>query len=585
MATRDVRARVALDGEKEFKAALSDISKGNQVLNSEMKKLQAQFKGNTESTEYLTAKGDLLQRQLNGQREKTELLRKQLLETAQAEGEASKKTMDLQIQLNNAETAEINLENAIEENEKALQGENKEMVSLGDVADQLAGKLGVKIPEGAKKALDGMKGLSAGSVAALGAIAAAVAAATKAVKALYETTVQAAADVDELISESMVTGLSTKTLQELQYAENLIDVSVGTITGSMTKLTKAMGSARDGNASAIQSFADLGVSIEDANGNLRSAEDVFMDVIDALGQIENPTERDAAAMDILGKSAQELNPLILQGTDALREYMAEAESVGYVLGEEDVAALGALDDAVQRNELMWDSLKKQLAAQFAPAAKDALEAFTNLTKTAGEALVNSRLIENLGSIITAISGVIKFGTQLANAMPGWMNPLKQVSNAFKGLAIVVATVVDAMKVLIGLTPAFWGSGMLKEGLGLGSTPSNLQSVLYGGSGGGVSYNNLDSSLGYDAATGRYYNLSTGNYVNAAGTDYWRGGLTWVGENGPELVSLPQGSQIMSASESRGAVGGQYITINVQGIEQLDEVVNWYSSMRVRERMR
>lgn len=585
MATRDVRARVALDGEKEFKAALSDISKGNQVLNSEMKKLQAQFKGNTESTEYLTAKGDLLQRQLNGQREKTELLRKQLLETAQAEGEASQKTMDLQIQLNNAETAETNLENAIEENEKALQGENKEMVSLGDVADQLAGKLGVKLPEGAKKALDGMKGMSVGSVAALGAITAAVAAATKAVKALYETTVQTAADVDELITESMVTGLSTKTLQELQYAENLIDVSVGTITGSMTKLTKAMGDARDGNATAIQSFADLGVSIEDANGNLRSAEDVFMDVIDALGQIENPTERDAAAMDILGKSAQELNPLILQGTDALREFMAEAESVGYVLGEEDVAALAALDDAVQRNELMWDSLKKQLAAQFAPAEKDALEAFTNLTKTAGEALVNSRLIENLGSIITAISGVINFGTQLANAMPGWMNPLKQVSNAFKGLAIVVATVVDAMKVLIGLTPAFWGSGMLKEGLGLGSSPSTLQSVLYGGSGGGVSYNNLDSSLGYDAASGRYYNLATGNYVNAPGTDSWRGGMTWVGENGPELVSLPQGSRILSASESAGAGGAQYITINVQGIEQLDEVVRWYDSRRVRERMR
>ena len=175
MATRDVRARIALDGEKEYKAALSDISKGNQVLNSEMKKLQAQFKNNTESTEYLTAKGDLLQRQLSGQREKVELLRKQLLETAQAEGEASKKTMDLQIQLNNAETAEINLENAIEENNKALQGENKQMVSLGDVADQLAGKLGITLPDGAKKALNGMKGMSAGSVAALGAITAAVA--------------------------------------------------------------------------------------------------------------------------------------------------------------------------------------------------------------------------------------------------------------------------------------------------------------------------------------------------------------------------------------------------------------------------
>jgi hypothetical protein len=73
-------------------------------------------------------------------------------------------------------------------------------------------------------------------------------------------------------------------------------------------------------------------------------------------------------------------------------------------------------------------------------------------------------------------------------------------------------------------------------------------------------------------------------INAAGTDNWRGGLTWVGESGPELVSLPRGSQIYSNQESRGMGGGQYITINVQGIQQLDEVVRWYESRRVVGRM-
>ena len=576
MSTRDVRARVALDGEKEFKAALSDISKGNQVLNSEMKKLQAQFKGNTESTEYLTAKGDLLQRQLNGQREKTELLRKQLLETAQAEGEASQKTMDLQIQLNNAETAETNLENAIEENEKALQGENKEMVSLGDVADQLAGKLGVKLPEGAKKALDGMKGMSVGSVAALGAITAAVAAAVKAVKALYETTVDVAADMDEVITQSVVHGLSTATVQEFQYMEELIDVPASTMMSSLSKLTKSMASARNESSDTAQAFAELGVSIYDSQGNLRDAEDVWYEAIDALGGIENETERNILATQLFGKSAEELNPIIAAGTDTIREHAAAAHEMGFVLGEEDVQALAALDDAVQKNELQWEALKKQLSAQFAPSAKEALESFTNLTKTAGEMLVNSHLIENLGSIITAVSGLIDLGADLVWALPGWMNPLQQVSNAFRGLAIVVATVVDAMKVLIGLTPAFWGSGMLREGLGLGASSGN--------------YSNLQKVMGYDRSNVEgWVQASDGTWVangwNASGNDNWRGGLTWVGEAGPELVSLPRGSQILSAQESAGAMGAQYITINVQGIEQLDEVVRWYSSMRVRERMR
>ena len=79
-------------------------------------------------------------------------------------------------------------------------------------------------------------------------------------------------------------------------------------------------------------FADLGVSITDTStGQLRDAEEVFYDIIDALGGMENQTERDAAAMGVLGKSAQELNPLILQGSGALQELAKEAEAAGYVL--------------------------------------------------------------------------------------------------------------------------------------------------------------------------------------------------------------------------------------------------------------
>ena len=582
-AQRKVGAAIYLDGAQEFKNALADISKGNQVLNSEMKKLQAQFKGNTESTEFLTAKGELLQRQLYGQQEKVELLRKRLIEVARAKGEDAQETMNLKIQLNNAEAAEYNLQHSIEENTQALQNNGKQMVNLGDLADQLAGKLGVNIPDGAKKALNGMVNMSARSVVALGAVTAAVAAAVKGISALHEMTVAAAADMDELVTQSMITGFTTQELQAMQYAAEFIDVPVETVTGAMTKLTKAMADARDGTGTAAEAFADLGVSITDSNGNLLSSQEVFMSVVDALGQIDNQTERDAAAMELLGKSAQELNPLIIQGTDAWRGYLAEAEDVGYVLGTEDVEALAALDDAVQRNQLQWEALKKELAAQFAPASTSALEAFTKLTKTAGEALVNSHLIENLGSIIQALAGMMELGTDLASALPSWVNPLNKVSAAFKGLALVLAMVTDGIKIFLGMWPAFWGTGMLKEGLGI-SGYNNIQKALgYAGTGEAISYDN--PGWGYDPS-GRAYDLATGNYIyNAPGTDYWRGGMTWVGENGPELVSLPRGSSIMSASESAGAMGAQYITINVQGIEQLDEVVRWYEARRVTERMR
>ena len=412
MATRTVKARVELDGEKQYKQALAELNQGNKVLASEMKKLQAEYKGNAESTEFLTKKGDLLQRQLQQQKDKVEKLKEALHASAEKYGESSKQTQDWIIKLNNAEAAQFDLEHAIEENNQALQGQDQEMVGLGDTVDSLASKLGINLPQGAKDALNGMEGLSAGSVAALGAIAAAVAVAIKAIKELHEMTLEAASDVDDLVTQSMVTGLSTKTLQEMQYASEFVDVSVDTMTGSMTKLTRAMASARDGNEATAKAFADLGVSVTDSNGNLRSAEDVFYDVIDALGQIDNQTERDAMAMEILGKSAQDLNPLILAGSDAMKQYAEEAAAVNYVLSDEQVAALAAVDDAHQKYMLTVEAAKNQLAADFAPASQAAMEAFAHAVQIAGKTLTESHIIENLAHVIQGIMGILDSGMSL-----------------------------------------------------------------------------------------------------------------------------------------------------------------------------
>lgn len=56
---------------------------------------------------------------------------------------------------------------------------------------------------------------------------------------------------------------------------------------------------------------------------------------------------------------------------------------------------------------------------------------------------------------------------------------------------------------------------------------------------------------------------------AGGTDYAPGGIALVGERGPELVNLPRGSQVLTNSETRAAMGGKNITINVQSNAPLD----------------
>jgi TP901 family phage tail tape measure protein len=61
--------------------------------------------------------------------------------------------------------------------------------------------------------------------------------------------------------------------------------------------------------------------------------------------------------------------------------------------------------------------------------------------------------------------------------------------------------------------------------------------------------------------------------NAVGTSNWRGGLTWVGETGAELVNLPRGSRIYNNSDSMellGAGGGNInVTINATVADGID----------------
>jgi hypothetical protein len=51
---------------------------------------------------------------------------------------------------------------------------------------------------------------------------------------------------------------------------------------------------------------------------------------------------------------------------------------------------------------------------------------------------------------------------------------------------------------------------------------------------------------------------------AGGTSHWKGGLTWVGERGPELVNLPRGSRVYTASESKRMAQGRTASVGVGG---------------------
>ncbi|MEG2014061.1 MAG: phage tail protein, partial [Anaerovoracaceae bacterium] len=99
--------KIGVEGEKDFKKALSDINQQFKVLGSEMKLATSQFDKNESGVQSLTAKNEVLTKQIDTQKSKIETLRSALQNASDSFGENDKRTQQWVIALNNAE-AELN---------------------------------------------------------------------------------------------------------------------------------------------------------------------------------------------------------------------------------------------------------------------------------------------------------------------------------------------------------------------------------------------------------------------------------------------------------------------------------------------
>lgn len=593
----NINTRFTLSGEKEYKQAISEIGSGMNVLNSEMRKVQSAYAQNADSVEALSAKNDVLERKISTQTEKIEYLRAALQQSAEKYGEADKRTMQWQASLNNAEADLNNLNNQFDENKKKIEESGKEMGNLGDVVNGLTSKLGIQLPNSMKSSMNAMGSLDASSLALAGGFAAVAAAIVKVEKAMISMTKESASFADNIITLSMQTGQTTDQLQEFSYATELIDVSVDTLQGSLRKLTNNMQDTMNGTGNAKDSFDALGISVTNADGSMRSANDVFYETIDALGQVKNETERDAMAMDIFGRSAQDLNPLIIQGSKTLRAYADEAHNMGYVLDDEALSALGAVDDAYQRLQKTQEGVKNQLAAEFAPYLEEFYGDATQGVKDLGKAIKDSGIVDAFGMLLETVGDILNPMSDLSN------NRVPALTKALQPLAKVMALMADAAELLKGVINFGTGHisegwGQMKHALGFGysrGNGNNYQNLL-------DSYNEQqwgqsasDLSKAYEEAVARGDSSTLGitedewrrRYLggNAAGTDNWAGGWTRVNENGLERIYLPSGSRIQTASETRYTSGDTYnTTVYVDHVEDLDTILRIAKNARITARM-
>lgn len=460
--------KIGLEGEKEFKKALSDINSSFKVLGSEMKLVESQFGKNDTSVQALTARNAVLNKEIEAQKQKIETLRSALENAASSFGENDKRAQAWQIQLNNAEAALNNMEHEVSDNEKAIDAMSDEM---GD-AETAADKLGDEVEETGKQSDEaGGKFEKFGSVMksvgkALAVTMAAIGtAAVAAGKQLWDMANEVAEAGDAIDKTSQKIGISAESYQEWDYVFQRCGADVNNLQTGMKKLSGVITDAAGGSDSAAQKLSAVGLSIEDLNG--KSQDEQLSIVIAALQDMESGAARTAAANDLLGKSATDMAAVLNMTAEETEALKQEAQDYGMVMSNEAVAASAAFEDSLTKMQGTMGGLKNRMVGELLPGITMIMDGLSDLVagnEQAGEEITNgvTAVIETVTEMIPqAVELISLIAAAILESAPSIIRALAEgIINAIPTLLPVVLQVItELVTALMELLPQIVNAGM------------------------------------------------------------------------------------------------------------------------------
>ena len=533
----------------QFSGGITEINRKMGLLDAEFKLATQQAKNYGTETDELGLKEEYLTQKIALQTQKVEEA-KRAYDAAMSSQQASQKEIDeLDKRLLNERTKLEQLNGSLQQTKEDTEKADKANKTFGDTIRGLASALGLNISpalEAVAKKFDGISAATGTAIIGIGAM----------ISGFAKLSKETAAYADNILTLADQTGFTTEQIQRMQYACMKLDVEFSTVEGSITKLTTNMYKAQKGSDDLEKVFKKLHIRIKDGSGHLRDSKEVFFEAIDALGKMTNETEKDAIAQQLFGKSAKELNTIIKAGSDQFKEYEQNAKKV---MTEEQLERANAYQDAIDELNESFEALKLALGEFLIPL----------LTKVANFFASIPTPILKVITIVAALTAGIILVAKAIMSVKTVMTAMNALNAGFqatgmKTVAIVLA-IVAALIALAAIIAVIVGK---KDDIDKTMTSVQKSTEAMG--------KNVQNASQYATTTAR----------NASGADYYQGGRTWVGEEGPEIVELPRGSRIIpnkQASQISNATNNYYITIDAKNVSDFNRVVDMANQMQMATR--
>lgn len=292
---------------------------------------------------------------------------------------------------------------------------------------------------------------------------------TGATTAVAGLAVSQVSNLDAIDKQSQALGLSRTAYQEWDYVLSQNGVDIEKFGTGMKSLLKNMDAVKEGNATATTNFNQLGVAVQNADGSLRSQEDVLKETVAAFQNMEDGADKTRLATELFGKQGQSLMPLLNGTAGSVDELMQKCNDLGMVVSDEAVdagvkfsdtldslkrsaqgvfntfASTGILTTFTKGMENMTDSVSDLLSAYKEGGLEGLNEeipiVISNLFNSASEFLA-----ENAPTLITAATTVLTSIIQsLAQSAPSLINSiLPSLLNGFFGLINALVSTIPTL---------------------------------------------------------------------------------------------------------------------------------------------
>ena len=382
-------------------------------------------------------------------------------------------------------------------------------------------------------------------------------------KKLYELTAQTAEYGDNIDKMSQKLGLSTEAYQKWDYVIGLAGGDIDSMSAGFKTMTNTLADAQNGTESAIEKFTALGISMEDVS-NLDS-EAMFEKVIFSLQNMDDQTQKAAAANDLFGKSGQNLLPLLNQTNDETQELIDSTSELGLIMSEDSIEASAKFMDTQDTIKSALEATGRSLGEMLMPYFQrfldwvmEHLPEIQNIMTSAFEFIVGA--IEHISpaieTVLTVVGALVDGVSWACDMLDTLLSPLVEfIEDSMNAIIDLINTVTFGLLDLdhVGSSSSASWDKWLKEG------QKTTQRAQEGNS---------------------FRGFANGGVVTSI--------RSVVGESGPEILDLSGSAPVVTPiSNGRQTTSGGNIfniTIDAKNVKEFNDIVRIMKTAQQRERM-